>query len=322
MRNNKFKNLVDKYLKGLLQKEEEEHLERWADSLEDKHAFDALPESEVEDAGKEIYNRLMTRINKADKPPVVFIRKPLVRIAASVAVLIIAGFLFKQDLLNIIAPHRQTYVISMEGHIRKQILSDGTIVWLKGHSRLVFPVKFGNSDRAVTLEGEALFEVAKDAGHPFVIHCGTLITKVLGTSFNIRNTGAKTEVAVLTGQVALTTATAERILLNPNEKAIYSEPFETIEKDNGTGTQAHDFIKGTEYDMSFNDAGMPDVIQRVEKKFEVDIKVEDATIMSNLITADLTDQSLQNTMKMISQALNLDVDIKGKTVLLQPKRKI
>ncbi|HEY0611277.1 MAG TPA: DUF4974 domain-containing protein, partial [Chitinophaga sp.] len=78
--------------------------------------------------------------------------------------------------------------------------------------------------------------------------------------------------------------------------------------------------KGTEYDMSFNDARMTEVIHRIEKKFEVDIQTEDTTITSNLFTADLTDQSLKNTMEMISQALNLAFEIKGKTILLKQKK--
>ncbi len=45
--------------------------------------------------------------------------------------------------------------------------------------------------------------------------------------------------------------------------------------------------------MSFNDAGMKEVIHRIEQKFEVDITTEDTTITSNLFTADLTDQSLK-----------------------------
>jgi hypothetical protein len=62
------------------------------------------------------------------------------------------------------------------------------------------------------------------------------------------------------------------------------------------------------------------VIHRIERKFEVAIQTEDTTITSNLFTADLTDQSLKNTMEMISQALNLAFEIRGKTILLKQKK--
>ena len=153
-----------------------------------------------------------------------------------------------------------------------------------------------------------------------MIHCGSLITKVLGTSFNIRNTGHETAVSVLTGKLSLTNGKSKATLLYANENAVYSEQQSTIKKAKQTNVAIHELTKGTEYDMSFNDAGMQDVIQRIEKKFDVAIHLKDtANIVNNLFTADMTDQSLEKTMEMICQALNLEVQIKGQIILLQPK---
>jgi transmembrane sensor len=72
------------------------------------------------------------------------------------------------------------------------ILPDGTHVWLNNASSLRYPVWFTGATREVELTGEAYFEVAKDAAHPFKVHIhnsaagsdgGTI--DVLGTSFNI-----------------------------------------------------------------------------------------------------------------------------------------
>jgi transmembrane sensor len=72
------------------------------------------------------------------------------------------------------------------------ILPDGTHVWLNNASSLRYPVWFVGATREVELTGEAYFEVAKDAAHPFKVHIqnnlagtdgGTI--DVLGTSFNI-----------------------------------------------------------------------------------------------------------------------------------------
>ena len=72
------------------------------------------------------------------------------------------------------------------------ILPDGTKVWLNNASSLRYPVWFTGATREVDLTGEAYFEVAKDAAHPFRVHIhdspagsdGGAID-VLGTSFNI-----------------------------------------------------------------------------------------------------------------------------------------
>lgn len=65
-------------------------------------------------------------------------------------------------------------------------LSDGTRINLNAESEIHFPVSFRSAQRVVELSGEAYFEVAKDAEHPFVVKTKHLSVKVLGTSFNCR----------------------------------------------------------------------------------------------------------------------------------------
>jgi transmembrane sensor len=71
-------------------------------------------------------------------------------------------------------------------------LPDGTHVWLNNASSIRYPVWFTGATREVELTGEAYFEVAKDAAHPFRVKIrnsaagadgGTV--EVLGTSFNV-----------------------------------------------------------------------------------------------------------------------------------------
>ena len=64
-------------------------------------------------------------------------------------------------------------------------LSDGTQVWLNSESSLVFPVRFGDGPREVTVTGEAYFDVAHDASRRFVVHADTVSVSVYGTAFNL-----------------------------------------------------------------------------------------------------------------------------------------
>ena len=65
-------------------------------------------------------------------------------------------------------------------------LADGTNVWLNSSTRLKFPVNFIGDRRLVELEGEAYFEVMKDATRPFIVRTLRSDIRVYGTSFNVR----------------------------------------------------------------------------------------------------------------------------------------
>jgi len=64
-------------------------------------------------------------------------------------------------------------------------LSDGSLVWLNAGSSLRYPISFVGEERRVHLQGEGYFEIAKDAGKPFLVEAKETTTKVLGTHFNL-----------------------------------------------------------------------------------------------------------------------------------------
>lgn len=64
-------------------------------------------------------------------------------------------------------------------------LSDGTKIWINSKSKLIYPSDFEGKDRIVSLDGEAYFEVTKDASRPFIVETNSIDIKVLGTSFNL-----------------------------------------------------------------------------------------------------------------------------------------
>ncbi|WP_158622643.1 FecR family protein [Pedobacter sp. KBW06] len=89
-------------------------------------------------------------------------------------------------------------------HKQKELLlPDGSKVLLNVGTELILSKDFGESQRRVSLRGEAFFEVAKDKNRPFIIQSGDLSTRVLGTSFNINAYPDmdKIKIAVLTGKV-------------------------------------------------------------------------------------------------------------------------
>ncbi|HEV9035721.1 MAG TPA: FecR domain-containing protein [Puia sp.] len=110
----------------------------------------------------------------------------------------------------------------------KLTLSDGTRVWLNNASALRYPVWFTGNTREVDLDGEAYFEVAKDAAHPFRVHIhngvagqdgGTI--DVLGTSFNIMayDDESAERATLIDGSIRYSRAGATA-LLKPEEQSV------------------------------------------------------------------------------------------------------
>lgn len=86
-------------------------------------------------------------------------------------------------------------------------LADGSIVHLNTASRLA--IDFDESRRQVRLiDGEALFEVAKDEARPFTVSAGAAQVRAVGTAFNVRLRKDVVEVTVTEGVVAVADSSA------------------------------------------------------------------------------------------------------------------
>lgn len=99
-------------------------------------------------------------------------------------------------------------------------LPDGTRVWLNADSKITFPSFFSGKTRNVKVEGEAYFEVTKDAKHPFIVSTEYFTTTVLGTVFNIDAYSAKTaNVTLVSGSVAVKPKNGTTQKITPGQMA-------------------------------------------------------------------------------------------------------
>ena len=80
------------------------------------------------------------------------------------------------------------------GHSVLVKLSDGTRVYLRPGSKLIYPEAFVGDHRIVSLKGEAYFCVAHRPNQPFIVGTKHGIVSDYGTEFNIDTQADKTEV--------------------------------------------------------------------------------------------------------------------------------
>ena len=75
-----------------------------------------------------------------------------------------------------------------KGEVRSVPLADGSVIWLNTDS--LVKVRYGRTQRGVILaRGEAMFQVAKDPGRPFVVHAGDTSARAVGTAFSVSQVG-------------------------------------------------------------------------------------------------------------------------------------
>lgn len=112
------------------------------------------------------------------------------------------------------------------------VLEDGTEVYFNSETKFRYPVKFGESERRVFLEGEAYFKVKRDENRPFSVEMGGNRIEVLGTEFNARfyPDEDKQMTTLVSGKVKFISGKDESLELSPGEQAILTSKGKLIGK--------------------------------------------------------------------------------------------
>ncbi|HTN07108.1 FecR family protein [Agriterribacter sp.] len=217
-----------------------------------KREPDAL--SADDDNAQEVFNRIIrsavhtqegipeAQIQQEYDTPALFIpvqRKSWKQWMYAAAAVIIGGALWMYAIpekhtagLNEPVGQQVSEVRSQKGSRSTLILPDGSKVWLNADSRLTYHNSFNNSKREVELEGEAFFDVVKDASRPFIVHTSGIDVKVLGTSFNVKSyPGDGTiEATLIRGMIEVVrknNPSAPKTILRPHEKLVFNKELST-----------------------------------------------------------------------------------------------
>lgn len=203
------------------------------------------------------------------------------------------------------------------------VLSDSTRVWLNGDSELEFPVSFVKQERGVTLRGEAYFEVAKDAEHPFVVKTKGLNTRVLGTSFNVKayDNEPETSTTLLSGSVEVSLPGEEgdslaSTTLSPGMQARVRENSDEISV---RKVVAENVLAWRQGRFIFTDEDMLVVLHTLARWYGVNFiqegKYRDYTF-SGVVSRD---EQLSSVLEMLTLAGGPRFEIKGNNIYIQEK---
>lgn len=195
------------------------------------------------------------------------------------------------------------------------LFADGSKIRLAPSSRISFPERFNEGGkREVYLSGEAFFEVAKNPDRPFFVYSNELITKVLGTSFNIRayESDRNVVVNVMTGKVAVSiaenvpktlgNAQVRDLLLLPNQQATLSRKEGELVR---SLTREPALVKADVPNKLFIFTKTPAnrVFETLKDAYGVQISYDTAVFARCELTADLTMESLYEKLDVICKSI-------------------
>jgi transmembrane sensor len=206
-----------------------------------------------------------------------------------------------------------------DGNHATLVLKDGSRIVINGGSELLYPEHFDGGERVVYLkDGEAYFEIAKDAAHPFVVKTQQMRVRVLGTSFSVRDYKGeeKASVSVNSGRVAL-----ESFLDAGPWLELAAGNGSVLNRYKGTFTK-HDidiaattaWIRG---EFNFQDAALQEVLQVLQHKYAVRFEVKDSTLLKRRFTATFRNNSIQNIMQQLKLMGHIDYTITDNLILIQ-----
>jgi ferric-dicitrate binding protein FerR (iron transport regulator) len=164
-------------------------------------------------------------------------------------------------------------------------LTDGTKVWLNAKTKFSFPDKFRSDIREVRLDGEAVFDVTHNEKANFVVRTKQYNVKVLGTKFSVYayNNSQIFEATLVRGKISLEekSANPKPVILYPNQMATYNGDLENLEIKTVDAKQNLYWIEGI---YSFDNQPLSSIIQRLERYYEVKIRVDNPELLNNKYT--------------------------------------
>ena len=141
---------------------------------------------------------------------------------------------------------------------------------------------------------------------------------MVGTSFSVK-TGDSVEVKVLSGRVHISSATDQAgVEVDPNEEVVYTS-HGVVKTRKLQQADVAALTANTTYNMKFGSATLAQVTESIAKKFDVSIKLEEEDAGACHITINLTGRSLEESLQMLTEVLNIRYKKHGEEITVSGK---
>ncbi len=186
------------------------------------------------------------------------------------------------------------------------LLDDGSKVDVNRGSQFFYLSPFTNYERRVRLKGEAFFDVKKSQEAPFYIEAGQFRIRVVGTAFNVSNTGNSFEVNVVKGSVIVQNMSRENdiTLVHGGESVRFDTNVNRLVWQPEQDSNCHAWR--TRH-IVFRNNTLDNVVQTLESVYGIQVDVTNELALKNLaLTAAFNHDDLPNVIRVIEVTLDVE----------------
>jgi transmembrane sensor len=304
--------LIEKYLRDECTPEERDFVDAWYASLQNDEPLvrDEVLKQTEERLGQQVRSLAEASPAKEKQPKRLWL---YTGIAASIlAVLTFAYFAYDKSTnksLQFAQADIQVdylYEENTADTARGIALPDGSLVLMSPHSNIRYSDNGASGNREVYLEGEAYFDVVRDTLHPFFVYTGNVVTRVLGTSFIVRNRGGneKITVSVKTGKVAVypkNTAEKGKMLVQ-HQEATYDQVKNELDMQTLTAPQQraeHErFVE-----MHFDETPVSEVLNSLINAYHIEIEFSGEQLAECVLTSSFYEEGFHDRIDLLCTAI-------------------
>ena len=329
MDKNDFDALLQKYLHGTATPEEEALVEQWYAAIDNPNAASVEAEQGLtkrriwQGVKRHVRDRGMAKVHTGRS----FRLTWALGMAAVLSAAVIAYvFVFAPDAENpdqFLGEGTHYAIINSSPADSTVQLMDGSRISLQPGTMLHVAGSFNQTRRAVYLEqGEAFFEVAKDATKPFYVYTQNVVTRVLGTSFTVNARKPDVIVAVKTGKVSVFARAAQDpapdapapVILTPNQQAVYDAQRGVLSRQLIDAPAP--LLSELEIEhLHFDGAGAATIFDALSKAYGISIAYDRQMLASCRLTTSIDkNESLYERLDILCDAIGASYAIDGVTI--------
>lgn len=224
----------------------------------------------------------------------------LIRIAAAVTILILAGIYLSRDTAFTAEFHTTTAD-------RLVTLPDGSLVHLAPESFIKAVPQVNSKIRMVNLEGQAHFEVVSDQKKPFIVVAGDLTVEVVGTDFYVAHLpgSMKKIVEVNHGKVQLKVpGNSNSVFLEAGDRAEWYEENGELLLPKEIDRNNWSWHTGV---LLFSKSALSEVIQVFNDHYNADIKIMNKDLAGCQYTGRISSKTVGEALEILAVSYNFEV---------------